>query len=179
MLSPFWVYSFYIKHVYANMFTLTVVVCSLNMLVLCVLFQVCLLTSRWSSSGFWQLFCTWAMSTSRPMGEVVIEVTLYFLNFFHIISLKLTKFSQISHNQWEERSLAVFSKLLGLAHWLCQRRLAVGGDMLVKPMPGQQALEARDALAKHVYGQVFTWTQHSPPCPEGSGLVIYWGAGHQ
>ncbi|XP_052336503.1 unconventional myosin-Va-like isoform X2 [Oncorhynchus keta] len=39
-----------------------------------------LLTSRWSSSGSWQLFCTWAMSTSRPMGDLVIEVTLYFFS---------------------------------------------------------------------------------------------------
>ncbi|XP_070688977.1 unconventional myosin-Va [Pempheris klunzingeri] len=63
----------------------------------------------------------------------------------------------------DDRSLAVFSKLLGvdgpqMAHWLCHRRLAVGGEMLVKPMSGQQALEARDALAKHIYGQLFIWT---------------------
>ncbi|CAL8308765.1 unnamed protein product [Lota lota] len=64
-----------------------------------------------------------------------------------------------------DRYLAVFSKLLGvdgpqMAHWLCHRRLAVGEEMLVKPMAGQQALEARDALAKHIYGQLFTWTVH-------------------
>ncbi|XP_071343628.1 unconventional myosin-Va [Trachinotus anak] len=63
----------------------------------------------------------------------------------------------------DDRSLAVFSKLLGvegpqIAHWLCHRRLAVGGEMLSKPMSGQQAVEARDALAKHIYGQLFTWT---------------------
>lgn len=63
----------------------------------------------------------------------------------------------------DNRSLAVFSKLLGvegpqMAHWLCHRRLAVGGEMLVKPMSAQQAVEARDALAKHIYGQLFTWT---------------------
>lgn len=63
----------------------------------------------------------------------------------------------------DDNSLAIFSKLLGversqMAHWLCHRRLAVGGEMLVKPLPGQQALEARDALAKHIYGQLFTWT---------------------
>lgn len=66
-------------------------------------------------------------------------------------------------SQADDRSLAVFSKLLGvegpqMAHWLCHRRLAVGGEMLVKPMSAQQAVEARDALAKHVYGQLFTWT---------------------
>ncbi|KAF7668363.1 hypothetical protein LDENG_00016100 [Lucifuga dentata] len=65
----------------------------------------------------------------------------------------------------KDRSLAVFSKLLGvegpqISHWLCHRRLAVGGEMLVKPMSGQQAVEARDALAKHIYGQLFTWTVH-------------------
>ncbi|CAL8349136.1 unnamed protein product [Gadus morhua 'NCC'] len=64
-----------------------------------------------------------------------------------------------------DRSLAVFSMLLGvdgpqMAHWLCHHRLAVGGEMLVKPMAGQRALEARDALAKHIYGQLFTWTVH-------------------
>uniref|UniRef100_A0AAX7SXK5 Methyl-CpG binding domain protein 3b n=1 Tax=Astatotilapia calliptera TaxID=8154 RepID=A0AAX7SXK5_ASTCA len=66
-------------------------------------------------------------------------------------------------SQAEDRSLAVFSKLLGvegsqMAHWLCHRRFAVGGEMLVKPMTGQQAVEARDALAKHIYGQLFAWT---------------------
>ncbi|XP_069551046.1 unconventional myosin-Va [Brachyistius frenatus] len=71
--------------------------------------------------------------------------------------------SDRSYIDAEDRSLAVFSKLLGvegsqMAHWLCHRRLAVGGEMLVKPMSGQQALGARDALAKHIYGQLFTWT---------------------
>ncbi|XP_038572129.1 unconventional myosin-Vb isoform X2 [Micropterus salmoides] len=71
--------------------------------------------------------------------------------------------SDRSYINADDRSLAVFSKLLGveapqMAHWLCHRRLAVGGEMLVKPISGQQAIEARDALAKHIYGQLFTWT---------------------
>uniref|UniRef100_A0A673IQW0 Methyl-CpG binding domain protein 3b n=1 Tax=Sinocyclocheilus rhinocerous TaxID=307959 RepID=A0A673IQW0_9TELE len=71
--------------------------------------------------------------------------------------------SYSSYWQANDRSLAIFAKLLGvegaqMAQWLCHRRLAVGGDMLVKPMSGQQANEARDALAKHVYEQLFTWT---------------------
>uniref|UniRef100_A0A8D3BYC8 Methyl-CpG binding domain protein 3b n=1 Tax=Scophthalmus maximus TaxID=52904 RepID=A0A8D3BYC8_SCOMX len=71
--------------------------------------------------------------------------------------------SDRSYIEADDRALAVFSKLLGvegpqMAHWLCHRRLAVGGEMLVKPRTGQQAAEARDALAKHIYGQLFTWT---------------------
>ncbi|XP_042369881.1 unconventional myosin-Vb [Plectropomus leopardus] len=71
--------------------------------------------------------------------------------------------SDRSYIDADDRPLDVFSKLLGvegpqMAHWLCHRRLAVGGEMLVKPVPGQQAVEARDALAKHIYGQLFTWT---------------------
>ncbi|KAF3834954.1 hypothetical protein F7725_027512 [Dissostichus mawsoni] len=71
--------------------------------------------------------------------------------------------SDRSYIDADDRPLAVFSKLLGVdgpqtAHWLCHRRLAVGGEMLVKPVSGQQALEARDALSKHIYGQLFTWT---------------------
>ncbi|XP_056270474.1 unconventional myosin-Vb [Pseudoliparis swirei] len=71
--------------------------------------------------------------------------------------------SDRSYIDADDRPLAVFSKLLGvegpqMAHWLCNRRLAVGGELLVKPVSGQQALEARDALAKHIYGQLFTWT---------------------
>ncbi|XP_029938954.1 unconventional myosin-Va [Salarias fasciatus] len=71
--------------------------------------------------------------------------------------------SDKSYIDAEDISLTNFSKLLGvegsqMAHWLCHRRLTVGGEMLVKPMTGQQAVEARDALAKHIYGQLFTWT---------------------
>uniref|UniRef100_A0A3Q3IZC7 Myosin motor domain-containing protein n=1 Tax=Monopterus albus TaxID=43700 RepID=A0A3Q3IZC7_MONAL len=68
-------------------------------------------------------------------------------------------------SQADDHSLAIFSKLLGverpqMAQWLCHRRLAVRGEILVKPMSGQQAAEARDALAKHIYGQLFTWIVH-------------------
>ncbi|KAL6107737.1 uncharacterized protein ACO6RY_18448 [Pungitius sinensis] len=71
--------------------------------------------------------------------------------------------SERSYIDAGDRPLALFSKLLGVegpqvAHWLCHRRLAVGGETLVKPVSGPQAREARDALAKHVYGRLFGWT---------------------
>ncbi|XP_055019132.1 unconventional myosin-Vb [Boleophthalmus pectinirostris] len=73
--------------------------------------------------------------------------------------------SDRSYIDADDSSLVIFSKLLGvegpqMAHWLCNRRLTVGGETLVKPVPGQQAVEARDALSKHIYGQLFTWTVH-------------------
>ncbi|XP_061743769.1 unconventional myosin-Vb-like [Nerophis ophidion] len=73
--------------------------------------------------------------------------------------------SERSYIDADDVSLAIFSKLLGveaalMAHWLCHRKLLLGGETLVKPMSGQQALDARDALAKHVYEQMFKWTVH-------------------
>ncbi|KAF7702988.1 unconventional myosin-Vb isoform X2 [Silurus meridionalis] len=63
----------------------------------------------------------------------------------------------------DDQPLMVFSKLMGvegpqMAQWLCHQRLAVGGELLVKPLSAQKANEARDALAKHVYDQLFIWT---------------------
>ncbi|XP_055077033.1 unconventional myosin-Vb [Periophthalmus magnuspinnatus] len=73
--------------------------------------------------------------------------------------------SDRSYIDADDSSLAIFSKLLGvegpqMAHWLCNRRLTVGGETLVKPVSGQQAVEAQNALSKHIYGQMFTWTVH-------------------
>ncbi|KAK7889650.1 hypothetical protein WMY93_025210 [Mugilogobius chulae] len=61
--------------------------------------------------------------------------------------------SDRSYIDADDRSLAIFSKLLGVegpqvAHWLCNRKLAAGGETLVKPVPGRQAME------------LFTWTVH-------------------
>lgn len=88
---------------------------------------------------------------------IQLKITIYFI--------KATALVVFVVPQAEDHALAVFSKLLGversqMAHWLCHRRLTVGGEMLVKPITGQQALEARDALAKHIYGQLFIWTVH-------------------
>lgn len=86
-----------------------------------------------------------------------------YIFFLLAISIPMSVSSLSVSSQADDRSLAVFSKLLGvegsqMAHWLCHRRLTIGGEMLVKPIAGQQAVEARDALAKHIYGQLFTWT---------------------
>ncbi|XP_072134318.1 unconventional myosin-Va isoform X5 [Mobula birostris] len=61
--------------------------------------------------------------------------------------------------------LVVFCDLLGvdyeqMAHWLCHRKIITGSETYIKPMPRFQALNARDALAKHIYASLFNWIVH-------------------
>ncbi|XP_065603387.1 unconventional myosin-Vb-like [Cyrtonyx montezumae] len=59
-------------------------------------------------------------------------------------------------------ALGLFCALLGIeevqvTRWLCHRKLVTAGETYLKPLTRQQALDSRDALAKHMYGQVFRW----------------------
>ncbi|XP_029094722.1 unconventional myosin-Vc isoform X1 [Monodon monoceros] len=56
--------------------------------------------------------------------------------------------------------LEVFCELLGLesvrvAQWLCNRKIITNAETVVKPMTRSQAINARDALAKKIYAQLF------------------------
>uniref|UniRef100_A0AAX7T093 Myosin VC n=1 Tax=Astatotilapia calliptera TaxID=8154 RepID=A0AAX7T093_ASTCA len=56
--------------------------------------------------------------------------------------------------------LAVFCELLGvsaegLVRWLCHRRIVLVAETVVKPVPKDRAVNARDALAKHIYAHLF------------------------
>ncbi|XP_050766755.1 unconventional myosin-Vb-like [Gymnogyps californianus] len=61
-----------------------------------------------------------------------------------------------------DEALGLFCTLLGVEasqvmRWLCHRKLVTAGETYLKPLSRQQALDSRDALAKHLYGQVFRW----------------------
>ncbi|XP_017262666.1 unconventional myosin-Vb [Kryptolebias marmoratus] len=107
-----------------------------------------------------------ALTTLGVLPEQQLELFRIVSAVLHLGNVNIQASGRSSDRSYidaQDGALAAFSKLLGVegsqtAHWLCHRRLAVGGELLVKPVSGQQALEARDALAKHIYGQLFTWT---------------------
>uniref|UniRef100_A0A8C9ACN9 Myosin VB n=1 Tax=Prolemur simus TaxID=1328070 RepID=A0A8C9ACN9_PROSS len=62
----------------------------------------------------------------------------------------------------QDEHLNNFCRLLGvehsqMEHWLCHRKLVTTSETYVKTMSLQQVLNARNALAKHIYAQLFGW----------------------
>ncbi|XP_045142403.1 unconventional myosin-Vc [Echinops telfairi] len=60
----------------------------------------------------------------------------------------------------DDRHLKVSCDLLGvetgkLSQWLCHRKIITTSETVVKPMTRSQAVNARDALAKKIYAQLF------------------------
>uniref|UniRef100_A0A8C0LVN9 Unconventional myosin-Vb n=1 Tax=Canis lupus dingo TaxID=286419 RepID=A0A8C0LVN9_CANLU len=62
----------------------------------------------------------------------------------------------------QDEHLNSFCRLLGvehsqMEHWLCHRKLVTTSETYVKTMSLQQVVNARNALAKHIYAQLFSW----------------------
>ncbi|XP_041495057.1 unconventional myosin-Vb isoform X3 [Microtus oregoni] len=62
----------------------------------------------------------------------------------------------------QDEHLSNFCRLLGvehsqMEHWLCHRKLVTTSETYVKTMSLQQVVNARNALAKHIYAQLFSW----------------------
>ncbi|CAL8243411.1 unnamed protein product [Lota lota] len=58
--------------------------------------------------------------------------------------------------------LTAFCELVGvsyqdMSHWLCHRKLRTATETYIKTVPRLQAVNARDALAKHIYAKLFSW----------------------
>ncbi|XP_063044205.1 unconventional myosin-Va isoform X5 [Engraulis encrasicolus] len=58
--------------------------------------------------------------------------------------------------------LTVFCELMGvtyqdMSHWLCHRKLKTANETYIKTTPKLQAINSRDALAKHIYAKLFNW----------------------
>ncbi|XP_008202902.1 unconventional myosin-Va isoform X2 [Nasonia vitripennis] len=61
-----------------------------------------------------------------------------------------------------DRHLLCMTELLGLdlqamRKWLCHRKIVSMREVILKPMNTEEANGARDALAKHVYAELFSW----------------------
>ncbi|XP_031420586.1 unconventional myosin-Va isoform X2 [Clupea harengus] len=62
----------------------------------------------------------------------------------------------------DDPHLLTFCELMGaplkeMSHWLCHRKLKTAAETYNKPVPRVQAVNARNALAKHVYARLFGW----------------------
>ncbi|XP_021345690.1 unconventional myosin-Va-like isoform X3 [Mizuhopecten yessoensis] len=62
----------------------------------------------------------------------------------------------------KDKSLATCCSLLGIEEsqmrmWLCHKKITTVNEVLTKPLTASQASFAQDALAKHIYAEVFTW----------------------
>lgn len=44
-----------------------------------------------------------------------------------------------------------------LKQWLCTRKIVSMRDVILKPMSVEDANMSRDALAKHIYAELFNW----------------------
>lgn len=78
-----------------------------------------------------------------------------------------------------DKHLLVMCELLGIdvnamRKWLCHRKIVSMREVFLKPMNVEQAVGARDALAKHIYAELFNWivaginnslqSQNKPQC---------------
>ncbi|XP_018595080.2 unconventional myosin-Vc isoform X2 [Scleropages formosus] len=95
-----------------------------------------------------------------------IDVFRVLAGILHLGNIEIraagTEKSSISSSDYH---LGVFCELLDVSaedvsRWLCQRRIVLVAETVVKPVPQKRAINARDALAKHIYAHLFDYIIH-------------------
>lgn len=83
---------------------------------------------------------------------------------YHVENVVLTQtwLFVLLYFQSNDVHLEVFCELLGvpcqeMAHWLCHKKIKTAAETYVKPVPKINAVNGRDALAKHIYARLFSW----------------------
>lgn len=61
-----------------------------------------------------------------------------------------------------DKHLPLMAEMLGvdgeqMRKWLCNRKITTANEVLVKPLTKKETYFSRDALAKHIYAQLFRW----------------------
>uniref|UniRef100_A0A8C5JV36 Myosin VA n=1 Tax=Junco hyemalis TaxID=40217 RepID=A0A8C5JV36_JUNHY len=79
-----------------------------------------------------------------------------------ILHLGNVEFASRDSDSCTHEPLTIFCDLMGveyeeMAHWLCHRKLATATETYIKPISKLHAINARDALAKHIYANLFNW----------------------
>ncbi|XP_068107476.1 unconventional myosin-Vb isoform X2 [Hyperolius riggenbachi] len=110
-----------------------------------------------------QAFTLLGVKESHQMSIYKIMASILHLGNVQVLSERDGESSSL---QKGDEHLNHFCALLGvehdqMEHWLCHRKLVTTSETYVKNMSVQQALNARNALAKHIYAQLFNWiVQH-------------------
>ncbi|TRY99623.1 hypothetical protein DNTS_004817 [Danionella cerebrum] len=95
---------------------------------------------------------------SHQMSVFKIIASILHLGNVEIVSERDGESCHIKRND----TLKHFCRLLGIEqeqmeHWLCRRKLVTTSETYIKTMPYAQAVNARDALSKHIYAHLFDW----------------------
>ncbi|XP_072272556.1 unconventional myosin-Vb isoform X2 [Pyxicephalus adspersus] len=110
-----------------------------------------------------QAFTLLGVKESHQMSIFKIIASILHLGNVQIISERDGESSSLEKG---DEHLNHFCNLLGvehdqMEHWLCHRKLVTTSETYVKSMSIHQAINAKNALAKHVYAQLFNWiVQH-------------------
>ncbi|XP_018416500.1 PREDICTED: unconventional myosin-Vb [Nanorana parkeri] len=110
-----------------------------------------------------QAFTLLGVKESHQMSIFKIIASILHLGNVQVLS---ERDGEASSLQKGDKNLNHFCTLLGvehdqMEHWLCHRKLVTTSETYVKNMSNQQAVNAKNALAKHIYAQLFNWiVQH-------------------
>ncbi|XP_035247221.1 unconventional myosin-Vb isoform X3 [Anguilla anguilla] len=106
-----------------------------------------------------QAFTMLGVKESHQLSIYKIVASILHLGNVEILSERDGESCHVSH---DDPHLHHFCRLLGveleqMEHWLCHRKLVTSTETYVKNASRTQAANARDALAKHIYAQLFQW----------------------
>ncbi|KAK0172448.1 hypothetical protein PV328_005764 [Microctonus aethiopoides] len=115
-----------------------------------------------------------AMTRLGFESDQQIDVFKIIAAVLHLGNVKITNRSEVHSNandnidneasfiSQKDKHLDIIGKLVGIdsnimRKWLCHRKIVSMRDVILKPMSVDQAIGARDALAKHIYAELFNF----------------------